>query len=277
LRVETISKRNSGAYELSIIRRLRLLPKINIVSISVKQIILSPIFTEQSLSLGNNDDDETIDFLNIGEDEVPQQNEGIELQKVGTNVTGNKEENKVIESNNDKQKSIFDKFTLSKKVESLKFSTLKNCYFDVLPREKSGVIVIDEKIASPIVTFIASNTKEYNEQYNQYYNTIFSAHSDNLYINDKPQKILIANFDENCNFDLGQKASLIRSEVDKIDIKIYSDTFFNKNNRVELGRIQFLLENISTGSCSYTWVDVFSKKRKKIVGKALVSLVQDGN
>ena len=91
--------------------------------------------------------------------------------------------------------------------------------------------------------------------------------------------ILIANFDENsnCNFDLGQKASLIRSEVDKIDVKIYSDTFFDKNNRVELGRIQFLLAHISTGSCSYTWVDIFSKKRKKVVGKALVSLVKDGN
>ena len=96
LRVETISKRNSGAYELSITRRLRLLPKINIVSISVKQIILSPVFSDKIISFdnNNNDDDDTIDFLNIGEDEVPQQNDGIELQKVGVNITGNKETNR---------------------------------------------------------------------------------------------------------------------------------------------------------------------------------------
>ena len=351
LRVETIQKRQSGAFELAVTRRLRLLPKTNIISISVKCVVLSSIWStvakQQSVSDVAALDSEDIDYMLLGDSSlhVNGEEEGIELKTFGgpwdaadeegaAAFPGSNSESSILRlecdarvesleeasgarelsgstlghelmepsrqadlSNNTAgalvnrnslqqdsssflsgvNKVLKRQFTISNIMQPIKVSVLREAKVELVPITRSGVKVLDEKCVSNTALFHGHLLEDYlqasEDRFARQLPLPSHAQIDQHALNSS--KLLTANWQE-CNFEMGSKCSLSVSECESIQMRLVAETALNKKN-IELGRVEFKLESMSAAACVYTWVDLYTTRSGKIVGKALVSLVQDGN
>ena len=235
-RVETIEKRNSGAVEIAVERRLALLPKEHFVKIVLKQVLLAPNLDEQ----GDPDlyevlerrekegmareaeKDESIDYLPLASDE------GSDSRK--TTPTGS--------SSN--LESLAGKVT--EKIKNFSNSMFKGCEIQLLPFTKYGVAIISEKHHSSPAAFEAS------EEEDNHYNANF--------------------FDE--HFLLGKNACLSPAEVRSVQLSLTCET--TVKTKIKVASAKILIEKFIDNPAEDMWIDLRRKGKGKVEARLLLSI-----
>ena len=197
-RVETIDKRNSGALEIAVERRLSLMPKETFIKLSLFEVVLASNLEEDNQDIYDLADKKThipaavdaeadISYLPLATDEV-------EVDRKTTPTT-----------------SSTNLVSLTDKISELKYNFFKSCEVTILPLTHHGVGIVSEKVTS-------SSTKLEHEQL------------------ENDEKRYSASWDEE-HILLGKNACLSPSELKLIQFSIYCESTVKSKVRVGTAKV----------------------------------------
>jgi len=204
-RVETIDKRNSGALEIAVERRLSLMPKETFIKLSLLEVVLA-----SNLEEDNQDIYELADKKNHIPAPVVDAEADISYLPLATDEVE-------VDRKTTPTASSTNLTSLADKISELKYNFFKSCEITILPLTHHGVGIVSEKVTS-------SSTKLEHEQL------------------ENDEKRYSASWDEE-HILLGKNACLSPSELKLIQFSIYCES--TVKTKVKAGTAKILLNKFS--------------------------------
>lgn len=133
-RVETIEKRESGAIEIAIERRLSMLPKTHFIKILIKEVILAPNLVE--------DDNQDIYELSADKTKIEEAGDSTYLPLASDEVSADR---KTTPTSSNNLAGL-----VNEKITELKYNFYKSCELQILPTTPFGVGIVNERITTAL-------------------------------------------------------------------------------------------------------------------------------